>query len=75
MELFTCLKIFVWKKDPRKVGKCALSVIYCVVCVCSFFRDFPFSSSQWHDERDALIGQFNCLLSFQPRSQSVLSFN
>ena len=43
--------------------------------VCSPFIDFPFSLSQWRDARDALIGQFNCLLSFQPRSQGVLSFN
>ena len=23
MELFTCCKVFVWKKDPRKEGHCA----------------------------------------------------
>ena len=41
IELFTCCKIFVWKKDPRKEGKCALSVIDCVVFVMSF-RFSPF---------------------------------
>ena len=50
-------------------------ILCCICYLCSFFRDFPFSLSQKRGARDELICQFNCLLSFQPRFQGVLSFN
>ena len=64
------------ERSTKRGQVCSLNVIYCVVFVISarFSRDFPSSLSQWRDARDALTGQCNCLLSFQPRSNGVLSF-
>ena len=64
------------ERSTKRGQVCFESDLLCCICyICSFFSDFRFLSSQWRDARDALISQFNCLLSFQHRFQDVLSFN
>ena len=53
--------------------------LFCCVCIFIYVRLSGISPFRYVSDVmqgvDALIGQFNCLLSFQPRSQGVLSFN
>ena len=63
------------QQKSMKKNSCNTTNLSGVFLSARFTGISPFLSCQWRSARHALIGQFTCLLSFQPRSWGVLSFN